>query len=168
VWAEIDWLGGKVDRLEQVRLAVDEMLCRQPDVAEQRCGYIHLYGVSATCALLALKRGLDAQLAAVAGMLHDYSTYQRGDPSDHDRWSAQEARRLLAELDIFSPQEIDTICGAILHHRAKGEVHAPMDELLKDADVLQHYLYNPGFKQQVSEEPRIAAVLAELGIERKE
>ena len=83
-------------------------------------------------------------------MLHDFSTYQRADPTDHDRLSAQEARRLLGELDVFSQQETDTICQAILHHRAKGEVHAPMDELLKDADVLQHYLYNPGFKQQAT------------------
>jgi uncharacterized protein len=96
-------------------------------------------------------------------MLHDLSTYQRADGTDHDCFSAKEARRLLAELEGFSRQEIDTVCQAILHHRAKSEVHASMDELLKDADVLHHYLYNPGLEQQVSEEPRIAAVLAELG-----
>jgi uncharacterized protein len=153
-----------MDRLERVRLLVDDMLIQQPDDTERRCGYVHLYGVSATCGLLALKRGLDVQLATVAGMLHDFSTYQRGDPSDHDQLSAQAARRLLGELDVFSRQEIETIFQAILHHRAKGQVHAPMDELLKDADVLQHYLYNPGFRQQADEEPRIAAVLAELGV----
>jgi HD superfamily phosphodiesterase len=157
-----------MDRLERVRQAVDEMLNRQTDSVERRCGYVHLYGVSATCALLALKRGLDAQLAAVAGMLHDFSTYQRGDPTDHDRHSAREARRLLTELGGFAPQEIDTICQAILHHRSKGEAHGPMDELLKDADVLQHFLYNPGFKQQANEEPRIEAALAELGTVRRE
>jgi uncharacterized protein len=144
------------------------MLNQQPDVLERRCGYVHLYGVSATCALLALKRGLDAQLAAVAGMLHDFSTYQRADGTDHDRLSAEGARRLLTGLDVFSPDEVDTICQAILHHRAKGELHAPMDELLKDADVLQHYLYHPGFQQQATEEPRITAALREVGIEREE
>ena len=153
-----------MDRLEQVRRLVDDMLIQQPDDTERRCGYLHLYGVSATCGLLALKRGLDVQLATVAGMLHDFSTYQRGDPSDHDQLSAQAARRLLDELDLFSRQEIDAICQSIQHHRAKDQVHAPMDELLKDADVLQHYLYNPSFRQQASEEPRIAAVLAELGV----
>lgn len=153
-----------MDRLEQVRGLVDYMLIRQSDDVERRCGYVHLYGVSAICALLALKRGLDVQLATVAGMLHDFSTYQRNDSSDHDRFSAREARRVLGEVGRFSEQETEAICQAILHHRAKGEVHAPLDELLKDADVLQHYLYNPGFKQQASEEPRIAAVLAELGV----
>ena len=153
-----------MDRLEQVRQAVDEIVKQQPDDGYRRAAWIHLYGVSLTCGLLALKRGLDVQLAQVAGMLHDLSTYQRADSTDHDRLSAHAARRLLGEVGLFSQKETDTICRAILHHRAKGEVHAPMDELLKDADVLQHDLYNPAFKQQASEEPRIAAVLAELGI----
>jgi uncharacterized protein len=153
-----------MDRLEQVRQVVDEIVRQQPDVSYRRAAYIHLYGVSTVCALLALKRGLDVQLVQVAGMLHDLSTYQRADSTDHDRLSALEARRLLGELGLFVPHEIDTICQAILHHRAKGEIHAPMDELLKDADVLSHYLYNPSFKQQADEEPRIAAILAELGV----
>jgi HD superfamily phosphodiesterase len=153
-----------MNRPERVRQAVDQMLQQQPDAVERRCGYVHLYGVSATCGLLALKRGLDVELALTAGMLHDYSTYQRADPTDHDRHSAAAARRLLGELGCYAPEEIEAICTAILHHRAKGEIHAPLDELLKDADVLQHYLYNPAFKQQASEEPRIAAALAELGV----
>jgi uncharacterized protein len=153
-----------MDRLEQVRQAIDEILHQQTDVRYRHGAYIHLYGVSANCGLLALKRGLDVQLAQVAGMLHDLSTHQRGDSTDHDRLGAQEARRLLGELGCFSEAEIAAICQAILHHRAKGEVHAPLDELLKDADVLQHYLYNPSFKQPAKKEPRIAAVLAELGV----
>jgi uncharacterized protein len=153
-----------MDRLEQVRQAVDEIVNQQPDALYRRAAYIHLYGVSTACALLALKRGLDVQLAQVAGMLHDLSTYQRADGTDHDRLSAQAARHLLRELGLFSPQETEAVCQALLHHRAKGEVHEPMDELLKDADALQHYLYNPSFKQQAKEEPRIAAVLAELGV----
>jgi uncharacterized protein len=152
-----------MDRLERVRQAVDEIVNQQPDALYRRAAYIHLYGVSTTCALLALQRGLDVQLAQVAGMLHDLSTYQRADSADHDRLSAQAARRLLGGLGLFTQQETEVICQAILHHRAKDEVHAPMDELLKDADALQHYLYNPSFRQQADEEPRIAAVLAELG-----
>lgn len=153
-----------MDRLERVRQAIDEIVHRQQNLGYRHGAYIHLYGVSVNCALLALKRGLDVQLAQIAGMLHDLSTYQRADGTDHDRLSAQAARRLLDELGGFSPQETNAICQAILHHRAKGKVHAPLGELLKDADVLHHYLYNPGFEQQASENPRIAAVLAELGI----
>jgi uncharacterized protein len=153
-----------MDRLERVREVIDQILRQQQDLQHRRAAYIHLYGVSVHCALLALKRGLDVQLAQVAGMLHDLSSYKRGDPTDHDRLSAQEARRLLGELGCFEEPEIAAICQAIRHHRAKLEVHAPLDELLKDADVLSHYLYNPGLEAIAKEKARVAALRAELGL----
>jgi HD superfamily phosphodiesterase len=153
-----------MDRLERVRQVVDEILIQQTDLSHRRAGFIHLYSVSTNCGLLALKRGLDIQLAQVAGMLHDVSTYQRGDGTDHDRLSAEMARELLGELGCFQEAEIDAICQAIRHHRAKLEVHAPFDELLKDADVLAHCLYNVGFHVMDKEKARIAAILAELGV----
>jgi uncharacterized protein len=153
-----------MDRLEQARRVVDDILRGQPDEVERRCGFVHLYGVSQACALLALKRGLDVQLCAMAGMLHDISTYKRGDPTDHDRLSALEAERILGELGRFTAAEIAAICQAISRHRAKGEIDGDVDELLKDADVLQHYLYNPGFTAPPKEKPRLESVLTELGV----
>lgn len=73
------------DRLELIRDAVNETLSQQPDEETRRWGFVHLYGVSATCVLLAAKRGLDPQLCAVAEMLHDIWTYKTGDPTDHAR-----------------------------------------------------------------------------------
>lgn len=154
-----------MNRLERVRQRVDEILRGQPDLEERRCGFVHLYGVSQACGLLALKRGLDIQLCAVAGMLHDIATYQTGDPADHDRLGALEAERLLVELGSFSEREVTAICRAISRHRAKDRVDDPFDELLKDADVLQHFLYNPGLKPIPKEQPRLGAILAELGID---
>ena len=153
------------ERLEQVRRVVDDILRGQGDEVERRCGFVHLYGVSQACATLALRRGLEVQLCAVAGMLHDISTYQSGDPTDHGRRSAQEAERILRELGCFAPAEIAAVCRAISRHRAKGEIDEDVDELLKDADVLQHYLYNPGFAASPVEKPRLESVLAELGVE---
>ncbi|MBN1976731.1 MAG: hypothetical protein JW918_04965 [Anaerolineae bacterium] len=43
-----------MNRVESVRQVVDGILRRQPDVAERRCGFVHLYGVAQACALLAL------------------------------------------------------------------------------------------------------------------
>ena len=87
-----------MNRLEQVRQRVDGILRGQPDLEERRCGFVHLYGVSQACALLALKRGLDVQLCAVAGMLHDIATYKTDNPAGHDRLGAVEAEHLLGEL----------------------------------------------------------------------
>lgn len=154
-----------MDRLEQVRAVVDEILRSQADPEEQRSGWIHLYGVCLAATLLAVKRGQDVELCAVAGMLHDISTYQTKDPTDHHLRSAEEARRILTDLGAFSPGEIERIATMILNHRSKGRVDAPLDEVLKDADVLQHYLYNPALEVIQKEIPRLELIFEELGME---
>ena len=63
-----------MNRIEKVREAVDAVLLNIADADERRCGYMHLYGVSQACVLIALKRGENAELAATAGMLHDIHT----------------------------------------------------------------------------------------------
>lgn len=154
-----------MDRLESLRQVIDEILRAQPDEEERRCGFVHLYGVAEACVLLALRRGLDVQLCAVAGMLHDIWTYQTGDPTDHARLGALEAERILRDSGSFTPDEIAVVCEAIFHHRDKETYHDKMSELLKDADVLQHYLYNPAQRVEPDEQQRLLCILDELGIE---
>jgi uncharacterized protein len=156
-----------MERLEAVRQVVDEHLRRQPDEEERRCGFVHLYGVSGTCMLLAIRRGLDPEICAVAGLLHDIATYQTADPHDHDRRGAVEAGRILREVGLFSEGEISAVCDAIAKHSTKGEIDDPLAELLKDADVLQHYIYNTGLADNpVLQWPqRLTGVLNELGIQ---
>lgn len=132
-----------MDKLEMIRQVVDDILRQQPDKETRRCGFVHLYGVSSICALLAIKRGLDPQLCAIAGMLHDIWSYKTGNSIDHALPSAQEAERIIKAADCFIPEEIALICEAIAHHSAKERRDGEVDELLKDADVMQHYLYNP-------------------------
>ena len=132
-----------MDRLEQLRQVIDDIVHRNPDPEERRCGFLHLYGVADACALLALKRGLDPQLCAAAGMLHDIWNYQMEDNLEHAQLGAAEAEKILSALGSFTADEIRTICGAIARHSNKESVDGETAELLKDADVLQHYLYNP-------------------------
>ena len=155
----------ELDRTERVRQVVDEILRRQPHESYQRDGFVHLYGVAQACALLALVRGLDAELGTIAGMLHDLATYKTGDLTDHGRRSAVLAREILSDLGCFTEGEIATICGAIAHHSIKGEVHGAHDELLKDADVLGHTLYNTRLAPIKKEQARLSALWVELGIE---
>ena len=151
------------DRLERLRQAVDEILPRQPDPDQRRCGYVHLYGVSAACVLLALRRGLEVELCAAAGMLHDIWSYQVGPNPEHASLGLPEAERILT-MAGFSPAEVETICAAIRRHSDKASVHGELDELLKDADVLQHYLYNPALQPPWRQYPRLAHVFDELGL----
>ena len=153
-----------MNRVESVRQVIDEILRRQPDVEERRCGFVHLYGVAQACAMLALWRGLDPELCTIAGMLHDIWSYKSGDPTDHAKLGSVEAQRIMSELGCFSEAETATVGAAIAHHSDKDEVHSDFDELLKDADVLQHHLYNTSFEPLQHMKPRLAAILDELGV----
>lgn len=132
-----------MDRLEQLRQVIDDIVRRNPDMEESRCGFVHLYGVSTLCTLLALKRGLDPELCSITGMLHDIWSYKVGDSPDHGQLGAEESEKILNSLGSYSPEEIKLICTAITRHTDKESIDGKMDELLKDADVFQHYLYHP-------------------------
>jgi HD superfamily phosphodiesterase len=108
---------------------------------------------------------LDAELGTIAGMLHDLWTYKTGNPTDHAQRGAKLAREVLSQLGCFSEREIEILCQAVAHHRVKGEVHGAYDELLKDADVLSHYLYNTQFEPIEKELTRLAALREEFGID---
>ena len=155
-----------MNRVEAVRARVDDILRGQPNLQQRRCGFVHLYGVAQAAALLALRRGLDVELATLAGMLHDVVTYRDGDLRDHAARSALEARAILASVDGLGEAEIALICGAIARHSDKMTIDGPLDELLKDADVLQRYLYNPTLRDQQTDDAwraRLAQVLGQLG-----
>ena len=64
-----------MDRIQQVRAYVDSVTGRIGDKELRKEAVVHLYGVSQACALIAMKRGEDKELAVIAGMLHDIWTY---------------------------------------------------------------------------------------------
>ena len=48
------------------------------------------------------------------------------------------ARESLEKLGLTDEKETELICSAIYHHDDKLVTDAPMDEVLKDADVIHH------------------------------
>ncbi len=153
-----------MNRIETVRQQVDRILLGMSDAEERRCGYVHLYGVALVCALLAKKRGENAELAVIAGMLHDIYSYAKMDSTDHAHKGAVMAREILESLEIFSEEEMETICTAIYRHSDKAVAHDALDEILKDADVLQHVWYNPLFEVKQAERERYEKLIVELGM----
>ena len=153
-----------MDRIEPVRKIIDELILTIQDDDERRCAYIHLYGVSQLCALLAYKRNCDAELSVIAGLLHDIYSYTNMDPSDHAHKGAEMARSILTPLKSFNDEEVSLICSAIYNHSDKCNIHDAFDEVLKDADVMQHCLYNPAQKKKEAEEQRFDVLKTELGL----
>lgn len=154
-----------MNRIEKVREHVDAVLLAMKDTAERRCGYLHLYGVSQACALIALKRNENAELAVIAGMLHDIYSYSAMDTKEHAHKGSIMAREILDDMKIFAENEVDMICSAIYNHSSKEVTQSPFDEVLKDADVLQHCLYNPLFDVKAAEKARYEKIKSELGID---
>lgn len=154
-----------MDRIKKVREVVDEILLNMPDNEGRRCAYVHLYGVSQACALLALKRKENVELTVVAGMLHDIYSYANMDSQDHAHKGAEVARDILDSVDIFTEDEKEMICTAIYNHSDKSIVQGWLDEILKDADVMQHVLYNPLFDIKQHEQKRFDLLQKEFGID---
>ena len=151
-------------RLKEVRKYVNKQLIKMGDRDDAMKAAGHLYGVSMSAQLLAQKRRENAELAGIAGLLHDLYAYESGLYDDHAHKGADLAREILGKLDIMTPEEMDIICSAIYHHDDKAAVDAPMDEILKDADAM-HHIYNDLSKDvKEKEAARYEKLKAELGI----
>lgn len=156
-----------MNRIEELRDYIDEVLLCNESMKVRRGGFVHLYGVAQASAVLAKKRGLDQELAVMAAMLHDIHSYKYGYTPEHGPKGAVMARDVLEHLQIADQKEIDIICEAIHSHSQKDEVGSVYGEVLKDADVWQHCMYNPLFPVAEWEQKRYRAVLLELGIEEE-
>ncbi len=152
-------------RLKMLRKYVDARLNEMPD-ADKRTGAIaHLYGVSLASSLLAKKRGLDAEILAMAAMLHDLYAYESGSYDDHAHKGADLARRVLGELQLTDEAETDIICSAIYHHDDKLIVDGPMEEALKDADVIHHCMNDLSKEVKEKERVRFENLCREFGLQ---
>ena len=153
-------------RVDTIRNYLDDMLKGLEDKEEARNGYVHLYGVGQAASMIALKRGHSravAELATIAGMLHDWCKYERDIDDDHAHISAEDARAVLEKAGNFTVEEMDMIESAIYKHSDKSVVDSDFDEILKDADTIQHYLRNPMEDFWLTKK-RIKALLQEFGL----
>ena len=118
-------------------------------------------------ALLALRRRQNVELSVIAGMLHDIYSYASMDTIDHAHKSATIADKMLAQLQVVSEDEATIVCDAIRVHSDKDSTHSAFDEVLKDADAFQFWLYDPLLEPtSQSRKERCSRVLAELGVHR--
>ena len=153
-----------MSRLKELRKYVNEELKKMPDEDDRISAVNHLYGVSLAATMIAKKRGLDPELAAMAAMLHDLHAYKTGSYDDHAHKGAELAREILTELQLTDDAETDMICSAIYHHDDKYAADAPMDELLKDADVIHHTLNDTSKPVKEKEQARFDKLCAEFGM----
>ena len=95
--------------------------------------------------LLALRRGADPELAAAAAAVHDYGRIVTGRQADHAEAGYLPVREFLRENKLFSDAEIETIALAVKNHSSKTVVGTAIEEIVKDADVIDCCQYGLPF-----------------------
>ena len=155
-----------MSRIKDLQKQVHRVLDKMDDSDKRAKAIAHLHGVSLAAVIIAKKRGENPELAAMAGLLHDLHAYKSGSYDDHAHLGADYAGKLLEKMEHTTPEETDIICSAIWHHDSKAEIDSPMDEVLKDADVIHHSLGDPSKEVKEHERVRYVKLCKEFGFEQ--
>jgi hypothetical protein len=155
-------------RLESIRILVNEMLINLDSSVNKQEASVQLYGVSSFASMLAMKRGLDTEIASITGMLHNYYFYKTGVCYFSGINSAETVRPIIRDLKIFSKDEQLVILRVIFYQNQLGQVHGPYDEIIKDAIILHKFFQNPDQTLSPLDVKRLLNVLSELSIEKDE
>ena len=109
---------------------------------------VHISSCAKLGYLLAQERGVDPVLAACACAVHDYGRIITGTQENHAEDGYEPAMEFLRETGLFEEDEIQQMSLAVKNHSKKGEVGTPLEEIVKDADVLDFYQYGYGFARE--------------------
>lgn len=151
-----------MDKILKVREYVNSVINNISSDEERRIAFVHTYGVAQLCSMIAVKRGLNPEVAHISGLLHDIYTYFTGSSLCHAISGAEMSRTAISKMDIFTAEEKAIILSAIFYHSDKGHIHDEYDEVLKDADILQHYLFKACSHIHKPFSPRLMNVLEEF------
>jgi len=122
---------------------------------------IHMASCGKIGQLLASGRQIDPELAAIACSVHDYGRIVTGKQANHAQNGYQPLQAFLRECDQFTDEEIEVVVQAAQNHSNKDEIGTKMDELVKDADVLDCYQYGEKMDRPGRHE-RLLKVLSEF------
>ena len=109
----------------------------------------------ASCArlgyLMAQERGVDPDLSACACAIHDIGRVVTGRQAGHAQAGLAPARAFLAGTGLFSPEEAELLAQAVAHHSDKAAVGTPIEEIVKDSDVVDCFQYGLPFARPEQE-----------------
>ena len=135
-------------RYLQIKEKATKLLEEKSHGFYKREAYGHMFQVETLCVLLAKKRHLNEELAAIIGLLHDIAIALTMNSFNHGERSSLIAKELLLSCSLFSKEEIQIIVHAIASHSHKDIIEDDYCELIKDADVYSHYLEGQILKEE--------------------
>ncbi|QHI72287.1 HD domain-containing protein [Aminipila terrae] len=102
---------------------------------------VHISSCAKLGYLMAEERGVDPVLAASACAIHDYGRIITGKQENHAEAGYLPVQDFLKKTGLFTEEEMKTLSIAVKNHSKKSEVGGPIEEIVKDADVLDFYQY---------------------------
>ena len=128
----------KINALEIKERAMAEPPHRDETLHWER---IHLASSARIAKDMAVERGENPELAAIATALHDIGRIITGKQKDHAHQGAEPARKLLEQLNLFCDEEIQLITTAVYNHTDKDVIGTELEEIVKDADVVDCFVF---------------------------
>ena len=124
---------------------------------------LHLASCAQIGQWLAVKRGVNQEMAALACSLHDFGRIVTGKQKNHAENGYEPVKNFLLQQDCFSSEECEQLALAVKHHSNKDIVGTPLEEIVKDADVLDCFQYGQELTRPEQRE-RLEKVRTELGL----
>jgi len=90
--------------------------------------------------LMKLQGALLAEIEKYA-KIHDYGRIITGKQANHAEVGYDPVMDFLRETGLFSEEEVEEIGLSVKNHSNKSEVGTPLEEIVKDADVLDFHQY---------------------------
>ena len=112
--------------------------------------------------MLAEIRSVDIEKAALACALHDIGRWETGKQLEHALKGGDPVRRFLAE-GTYSEEIREQIVQAVINHSKKEQIGTPLEELVKDADLLDCHWHGEHI-QKPYHMARLKKALNDLGI----
>jgi len=134
---------------------------------------MHMYSTMQLAKLVALKRGLNPELAALTCAFHDIYSLLEGTHEDHGVKAEPYIREIISEyntehkeaLPEITTKEQEQIIIAVKNHSDKNSTDdTPYSKLLKDVDSIDSYLHGMTQGRKSGRIPRSNEVLKEFAI----
>ena len=102
---------------------------------------LHIASCARVGYMMAEERGVDPILAACACSMHDYGRIITGKQKNHAELGCLPAMEFLRGTHLFTEKEIQQIGIAVKNHSNKSDIGSPLEDIVKDADVVDFYQY---------------------------
>ena len=113
---------------------------------------IHMASSARLAWEMALERkDADPEIAACAAAVHDFGRILTGRQKNHAEAGYEPVRAFLKESGLFTEEETEIIAMAVKNHSSKTETGTAVEEIVKDADVVDCYQYGYPFDRPEKE-----------------